>query len=91
MKNIQRGKITIKPNDKINNIIANKVERFNKYDRNRFYKLLCTNCNQFYTERTKGNFNTRFKGIRGRFTEGKSRFVDLVLKEDHERKQYKTS
>ena len=39
----------------------NKIEQFNKYNRNGVYKLTCTNCNKFYIGRTNSNFNTIFE------------------------------
>ena len=40
-------KIAYKTNNKLNNIISNKIEQYNKYDRKGIYKLTCTNCNKF--------------------------------------------
>ena len=80
---------TIRKIDKLNNIISNKTEQFNKYDRKGVCKLTCTNCNKFYIGRTNRNFNTRFKEHRKyfRYTEGKSKFSDHVLTEGHDMKE----
>ena len=44
-------KIAYKTNNKLNNVISNKIEQYNKYDRKGVYKLTCTNCNKFYIDR----------------------------------------
>ena len=36
-------KIAYKTNNKLNNIITNKIKQYNKYDRKGVYKLACTN------------------------------------------------
>ena len=41
-------KIAFQRSNKINNIIANKVEHINKYDRKGIYKFICTKFNKFY-------------------------------------------
>jgi GIY-YIG catalytic domain. len=50
--------------------------------------LTCTNCNKFYIGRTNRNLNTRFKEHTKyfRYTEGKSKFSEYVLKKGHEMK-----
>ena len=45
-------KIAYKTNNKLNNIISNKIEQYNKYDRKGVYKFTCTNCSKFYIGRT---------------------------------------
>ena len=60
-------KIAYKANNKLKNIISNKIEQYNKYDRKGVYKLTCTNCNKFYIGRTNRNFNITFKEHRKDF------------------------
>ena len=57
---LKKIKIAYKTN-KLNDIISNEIEKYNKYDKKGVYKLACTNCNKFYIGRTNRNFNTRFK------------------------------
>jgi hypothetical protein len=62
-KNRQKDiKIAYKTNNKLNNIISNKIEQYNVYDRKGVYKLTCTKCNKYYIGRTNRHFNRRFKG-----------------------------
>ena len=46
-------KISYKTNNKLNNIISNKIEKYNKYDRKGVYKLTCTNCKKFYNRKNQ--------------------------------------
>ena len=43
--------IEIRKNNKLNNVISNKIEHFNKYDKKGVYKLTCTNYNTFFNMR----------------------------------------
>jgi hypothetical protein len=54
-------KIVYKTNNKLNNIISNKIEQYNKYDRKGVYKLTYINYKKRYMGRIDRNFNTRFK------------------------------
>ena len=83
--------IEIRKNNKLNNVISNKIEHFNKYDKKGVYKLTCTKCNKFYIRRTNRNFNKRFKNHRKdfRYSKGKSKFSKHVPKEGHEMKTIK--
>jgi GIY-YIG catalytic domain. len=80
-RNRQNIKIAYKTNNKLNNIISNNIEQYNKYDRKGVYKLTCTNYHNFYLGRTNRNFNTRFKEHRKyiRYTECKSKFSEHFL------------
>jgi len=40
-------KTAYKTNNKLNDIISNKIEQYSKYGRKGVYKLTCTNCNKF--------------------------------------------
>jgi len=51
--------ISFKTNNKLNNILNNKVEDFNIYDSKEIYKLTCVNCEKFYIRRTNRNFKNK--------------------------------
>ena len=82
-------KIVHKTNNKVNNLISNKIGQFNKCDWKGIYKLTCTSCNKFYIGRTNRNFNTRFTEHRKVFNMKKANpnFLIMSLGKDMKSKQ----
>jgi GIY-YIG catalytic domain. len=79
--------ISVKTNNRLNNILINKIEHFNIYDSKGIYLLACVNCEKFYIGRT--NRKTRFKEHKNDFIygEGRSNFSTYLIEEDYEIKK----